>query len=466
MLLTPIDVELWQTITEFYAFAKPNIKWKGTDYKVEMDTIKFRPLLCGEDLSQEADLVIDRSSHWNKYSKAWTHSGVNSGIRMINNSLTNDNYDKHSTADFIIRAMHPEDRHPVTVLLPDFHPYTPDQLAQERWRNEQELILENTKCGFDPNRCEIDWETINSKAKRIDRYTEKIQRARAIFYENSNYIEEAVNKYFGGKFPIYLKRALGGGGVDVFKVNSLEELYEKYDQTRGPFHLQEAIEDFDVFIRCMGIGPQILPMRYKPEAPIHEHYSEEKLLVDKKMFERLENYVLLINSFHRWTYNSFEALIKNNIIHPIDYANACPDSYFTSLHAHYPWLLCALLKWTSFVVVTDFDMKLDTEHEKYFKVLRDPKVSQLDKYEFCNKMSRDYFKIDQFQEFCEKNWKGLEEKMVEFYDTNVDRLIDRAIRHSDFPPEEHDKFIWRYKELMETTFRKDPKAYLSTVLYK
>jgi hypothetical protein len=119
----------------------------------------------------------------------------------------------------------------------------------------------------------------------------------------------------------------------------------------------------------------------------------------------------------------------------------------------------------SFVVVTDFNMCLDTEHEEYFKVLRDPEIPQVEKYEFCNKKSRDYFHIEKFQEFCDKNWKGLEEKMVDFYDNNVDRIIERAIRYSDFPKEEHGKFVWQYKNLMETTFRKDPHAYLSTVIY-
>jgi hypothetical protein len=465
LLMTPIDWELWQTITEFYDFIKPTLTWGRKKYQVEFDKVVFSPLKCGEDIGEMADLIVDRSSHWNKYSKSWTHSGVNSGVRMINNTLTNNNFDKHSTCDLLIRAMHPEDRHPTTVLLPEFHPYSPEQIAQQRWAYEQNLIIENTKYGYDLQRRTTDWEKINQSLSRLANFNSKTERARALFYDSGNYIKEAVDKYFGGKFPLYLKKVLGGGGSDVFKVKCLEELYEKYDQTSGPFHLQESIENYDIFIRCMGIGPQVLPMRYRPESPIHEHYSEEKITVDPKVWERLENYVLLINSFHRWTYNSFEALIKDGVIQPIDYANACPDSYFTSLHAHYPWLICALVKWMTFIVVTDFNMRPDTEIEEYFRVLRDPKMSKMEKYEFCNKKSREYFQVEKFEEFCEKNWKGLDEKMIEFYDNNIDRIITRAIQNSDFPKAEHEHFIYRYKQLMETNFRKHAKDYLSTVLY-
>jgi hypothetical protein len=71
MLMTPIDVELWQTITEFFEFVRPVLTWDRKKYQIELDRVVFRPLLCGENISDEADLVVDRSSHWNKYSKAW-----------------------------------------------------------------------------------------------------------------------------------------------------------------------------------------------------------------------------------------------------------------------------------------------------------------------------------------------------------------------------------------------------------
>ena len=461
-----IDWDMWETLTAFMNYVDPVIRYKGQEYKVELGKLMAKPHLCGTDIKEEANFIIDRCSHWNGYYKCMAHTAMNSGIKFANNSQTNSNLDKQNCYDVLIKGMHPHDRHPVTVLLPQFNPYTDDQISQYWWQAEQEQIIANTKFGFDPDRSYVDWDKFNAKMKRSRQIDGKIREIRAAFYEGGNYIKEAVEKYFDNKFPLYLKKGFGGGGSDVYKVNSLEELYEKYDETGGKvFHIQEAIENYDIFIRCMAIGPQVLPMRYQPEAPIHQHYSEEKIRIDKDVFERLKNYVLHINSYHRWTYNSFECLIKEGVIHPIDYANACPDSFFTSLHAHFPWLICALVKWSTFCAVTDVDLRVDMEQKRYQKILNDPKVSQLEKYEFCAEMNKEYFQIDKFQEYCEENFKGLEDKMIDFYDKNIDKIIDMAMHYSDFPKEEHGHMARYYKNLMEENFRANARDYLTSVIF-
>ena len=150
----------------------------------------------------------------------------------------------------------------------------------------------------------------------------------------------------------------------------------------------------------MGIGPIIFPMIFQPDRPHHEHYSTEKPPMDPQVFHRLESYVMFINSYHRWTYNSYECLMKDGKLHPIDFANACPDSQFISLHVHFPLLVCSLMKWLSFCAVTKKDMKIDLEMTRYLEFLNNSKRSQIKKFEFCRKNSDEYFETDAFNEFC------------------------------------------------------------------
>ena len=466
-LMASYDWSLRIGLATFHQFLDPTLVYKGKQYKLELTRVIARPLRCGDNLSSDADLVVDRTTHWNNYYKCWAQQALNSQMAIVNNSYTFSNYDKHSTYDLMARAIHSKDYFPKTVLLPQFYPYTEYQYRQEMWQYQQELIAKYTRFGFDPNRRVTDWSKVNHYLDRAEKFRPKSQKVREQFYYGGNYLQETVEQVFENQFPLYLKKSFGGGGSDVFKINSLDDLYDKYDNETGGrvFHLQEAIENYDLFIRCMGIGPQVLAIKYQPDEPMHRHYGTEKLRLDKEIYNRISHYVLFINAYMRWTYNSFEALLKDGRISPIDFANACPDSNFTSLHVHFPWLLCGLLKWLSFCAVAEKDMRLDLEQEKYLNILNNPKLSQEEKFNKYSKLSEAYFEIDAFEDFCEENFKGLEDKMIEFYDKSFDEIIESAITFSDFPQAEHSNFYKEYKDIMDNVFRPNAKDYLTTTLY-
>ena len=94
----------------FLDYLDPTIKWDGKNYKIELVRIIAKPLRVGSDLSKTADLIVDRTSHWNPYYRSWAHQAVNSQARMVNHAYTFAVYDKHSTFDLMSLAMHPADR--------------------------------------------------------------------------------------------------------------------------------------------------------------------------------------------------------------------------------------------------------------------------------------------------------------------------------------------------------------------
>jgi hypothetical protein len=465
-LMASHDWTLRAAMAEFLQFLDPVFTWEGRRYRLQLTRIIARPVQAGADLSAEADLIVDRTTHWNSYYRSWAHQGANSLARFVNHPYTFFVYDKHSTYDLLARAMHPKDRFPKTVLLPLFHPWNEDQKRHALWVYEQQLILENTELGFDEARRRTDWAEVKKTLEYARRKEERNEKVRQDFSVAGNYLKETVDRVFAGRFPLYLKKAYGGGGAKVYRIRDLQELYARYDRTgEEAFHLQEAIEPYDMFYRCMGIGPIVFPMVFQPDQPLHNRYGAHKPVMDPDIYRRLQSYVMFVNSYHRWTYNSFECLLRGGQLHPIDFANACPDSHFTSLHVHFPLAVCSLLKWLSFCAITAKDMRIDMEMTRYLSVLNDPEVGPIEKFDFCRKLSEEYFEIDRFEAFCKENLEGIEERMIEFYDLKWDEILRYSIERSDFPEHEHERFYRHYKELMERHWRPNAMHYLTPVVF-
>lgn len=132
--------------------------------------------------------------------------------------------------------------------------------------------------------------------------------------------------YLGG-FPVILKDAHGGGWKQVYKINTMEELWTRYnDSGLLTMVLQEFIQ-WDNYIRCMCLDQRdILVMHYDPA---ERKYSPHNL--DQALYDRVySDSVKLVQAFG-YDMNTVEWAIRDGVPYAIDFMNPAPDMDIYSL---------------------------------------------------------------------------------------------------------------------------------------
>jgi len=77
-------------------------------------------------------------------------------------------------------------------------------------------------------------------------------------------------------YPLFMKPYDGGAWVGVTAIRDREALNEAYNQSgTRVMHLQEAVDPHDMFVRCVGLGPQWRCVNYDPAAPLHDRYRTD-----------------------------------------------------------------------------------------------------------------------------------------------------------------------------------------------
>jgi hypothetical protein len=220
-------------------------------------------------------------------------------------------------------------------------------------------------------------------------------------------------------------------------------------------HLQAAITPFDLFVRAIGVGPQVRVVKYDPEEPLHDRYRMEGPDVSGEERELLEDTCLTINSFFGWDFNSCESLRREGAFHPIDFANACPDSQVTSLHFHFPWLVLAKIRWAVFCAVSRRRMRQTLDWEPFYAVAREPELPYREKLRRYAGIARQRFELDRFQEFCETHLAHLPVVADEFFASPQCRDAVRLKVAALYPEHEIEPFTdlffqriqsWRQRE--------------------
>ncbi|MCB0076737.1 MAG: hypothetical protein KDD73_04885 [Anaerolineales bacterium] len=182
-----------------------------------------------------------------------------------------------------------------------------------------------------------------------------IASPRTILLPNHSYIEgvvdeslrnlefplnwQAIADYVG--MPAILKDAHGGGWKEVYKVDNIDDLIYRYNQS-GTLQmiLQEFIE-WEHYVRCLCIDQtHILPMKYDPK---ERRYHVEHDHLSPEMGERIVRESRALCQALGYDMNTVEWAIRDGVPYAIDFMNPAPDMDIYSLTPFYfDWAVNAM----------------------------------------------------------------------------------------------------------------------------
>ena len=150
---------------------------------------------------------------------------------------------------------------------------------------------------------------------------------------------EAIFEYTG--FPAYMKPFDGGGWKEVYKLNNREDFFDKHSQTKhAVMMLQEEIV-FDEYFRCYCIGGKhVRMMQYEPRNPFHLRYAVKNPPSSEKLLQTIHDYVIKLNQYLGYDFNTVEFAVKDGIPYAIDFCNPAPDAELTSVgQENFDWVV-------------------------------------------------------------------------------------------------------------------------------
>ena len=367
----------------------------GDTVRFEVERITIEPF----DLRQPCryDLVLDRVTHWYHSSREWIKKAILlDDLYVFNNPWSIQAMEKQTSYCAMMRLGLPV---PDTWMIPpkEYDPSPDLQTTLERYARHFDLGAIGAKLGY----------------------------------------------------PMFIKPYDGGGWVGVNRIDNERQLRAAYESSGTRLlHLQKAVDPFDLFVRSIGLGPQVRCVRYEAAAPLHERYQVAFNFLTADEAQLLADMTLTINTFFGWDFNSCEALRSNGVFHPIDFANACPDSQVTSLHYHFPWLVKAAVRWAVFCAATKRKMRRTVDWEPYYEIA-DSDRSYREKLTGYAAIARQRLDSDRFEEFCATHLVHLDEVAWEFFGSAAAKEAVRLKVESLFPDHEVEQFTEHFWGLLQ-----------------
>src|SRR3954452_11169158 len=297
----------------------------GTTHTFRSERLTIEPFDLTDSVRTE--LVIDRLAYWYYHPReGLKKAALVNGTYLLNSPFTFQSMEKHSAYCAMLRLGL---KVPRTILVPYKNP-----LDNVRWAYTSQKY---------------------NRAFDLDRIAEELG------------------------YPMYMKPFDGGGWRGVSRIDNRDDLHRAYDESGEMLMHLQATVDYEHFARALSIGAETMVMDFRPEEPMHNRYAVSHGFLGEKAGKEAMAISRIVNAFFGWEFNSAEMLVAGDEVYPIDYANACPDVALTSLHYYFPWAMTALVRWSTYCVVTGRRSEVDLHTSRYFEIADDPSRSYEEK---------------------------------------------------------------------------------------
>ncbi|MFZ2502931.1 MAG: hypothetical protein WAW88_09700 [Nocardioides sp.] len=370
------------------------IKHRRRTHEVSSERLTIEPFELDDPV--RPGLVIDRLAYWYYHPREWLKkAALVNDTYLLNSPFTFQSMEKHSAYCAMVRLGL---KVPRTVLVPFKNP-----VDNVRW------------------------------AYTAAKYNEPFD------------LDEIAD---GLGYPLYMKPFDGGGWRGVSRVNDRVDLHEAYDASGEMLmHLQATI-DYDKFARALSIGPETMVMDFRPEEPMHNRYAVTHDFLSEQAGHQAAAISRIVNAFFAWEFNSCEMLVRGDEVYPIDYANACPDVAVTSLHYYFPWAIKALVRWSTFCVVTGRRASVDLQTRKYYAIADNPALSYEEKIDAYLALADKHFDADRYWSWCEKALPHLDEAVASWVASPAfDEILVDTVR-ATYPEHEWEQFLAHFRGLV------------------
>jgi hypothetical protein len=359
----------------------------GAEHTLRTERITIEPFNLRDRARHE--LVIDRLAHWYYHPREWLKKvALMDDVYLLNSPFSFQSMEKHSAYCALMRLGM---KVPETVLVPYKNP------------------VDNAR-----------WAYTSAKYNR-------------------SFDLDSIAEGLG--YPLFMKPFDGGGWRGVSMIRDRDALHHAYDESGEMLmHLQASVPDYEHFARSLTIGPETMVMKFQPDQPMHDRYTVAHGFLSDAEGSEVLAISQTVNAFFRWEFNSCEMLVKDGEVHPIDYANACPDVAVTSLHYYFPWAMAALLRWSAFCVVTGRRPQPFIDIAPWFAVADDESLGYTDRLAAYQGLADDYFETERYREFCATTLPHVDEMVLEWIDSTEFRSLLTSTIHQTYPTHEWERF--------------------------